>query len=338
MMPCAIDVHTHFVPEHLPPLPGGSLEKTWPSMAKGDSCDHRHVMVDGVVYRTVTNQCWSTQRRIDDMRASGVTHQVLSPMPELLSYWMNARDAGVLHRYLNEQMARIVADHPEQFSALAAVPLQDVDAAILELEHAATRLHLAGVEIGTNVNGIPIGAPQFRPFFAAAERLGMAVFVHAIRPAGVDRLVGSPLLQPVLAFPSEVGLAAASVITTNLMTAHAKLRLAFSHGGGSLGLLLPRLQHAWRSFDSLREQVPEAPFDQARRLFYDTLVYDRATLLYLLSRFGDHSLMIGSDYPFTIMEHDPVGRLAETAAGAATLSKLRSQNADRFLGRRPSAS
>jgi aminocarboxymuconate-semialdehyde decarboxylase len=334
----AFDVHTHFVPERLPTLPTGSHEKTWPSMAAGDRCDHRHVMVDGAVYRTVTEQCWSAQRRIDDMRTTGVTHQVLSPMPELLSYWMTAENAACLHRYLNEQMARIVLDHPAQFSALAAVPLQDVDAAILELEYAAAELHLSGVEIGTNVNGVPIGAPQFRPFFAAAERAGMAVFVHAIRPAGVERLVGSALLQPVVAFPGEVGLAAASVITTNLMAAHAELRLAFSHGGGSLALLLPRMQHAWETFDSLRHQVPEAPVEQARRLFYDTLVYDRDTLLFLLRVFGTNALMIGSDYPFSIMEQNPLARVTETAAESATLAKLRSENARRFLARHSMAS
>jgi aminocarboxymuconate-semialdehyde decarboxylase len=300
-------------------------------MANGDSCEHRHVMVKGQIYRTVTSQCWSAQRRIDDMSSCNLTRQVLSPMPELLSYWMAASDAAVLHRYLNEQMARIVDDHPQQFSALAAVPLQDLDSAILELEYAATELRLPGVEIGSNVNGIPIGAAQFRPFFAAAEKLSMSVFVHAIRPAGVDRLVGSPLLQPVLAFPGEIGLSAASVITTNLLPDHPALRIAFSHGGGSLALLLPRLQHAWETFDELREQVLESPLIQARRLSFDTLVYERETLLFLLNRFGADSLMVGSDYPFAIRDRDPLKRLSEAGLAEATMRKLRFENADRFL-------
>jgi aminocarboxymuconate-semialdehyde decarboxylase len=327
----AVDIHTHFVPEHLPTLPHGSAEKTWPSMAVGATCRNRHVMVGGQVYRTVSDQCWSAERRIEDMAACGLSHQVMSPMPELLSYWMEAGDAAVLHRYLNEQMAQIVVDHPQQFSALAAVPLQDVDTAIRELEFAANSLHLAGVEVGSNVNGVPIGAAQFRPFFATAAGLGMAVFVHAIRPAGIERLVGSPLLQPVVAFPGEVGLAVASVITTNLITEHVDLRLAFSHGGGTLGLLLPRLQHAWQTFGELREQMVESPIEQARRLFYDTLVYDADTLSFLLQRLGSDSLMIGSDYPFSIMERDPAGRLSELSSDPGTLRKLQFENAARFL-------
>ena len=302
-------------------------------MAAGATCDHRHVMVKGQIYRTVTNQCWNAQRRLDDMASCKLTRQVLSPMPELLSYWMAGTDAAILHRYLNEQMARIVDDHPQQFSALAAVPLQDLDAAIRELDYASTRLHLPGVEIGSNVNGTPIGAREFRPFFAAAEKLNMSVFVHAIRPTGVDRLVGSPLLQPVLAFPGEIGLAAASVITTDLMSDHPALRIAFSHGGGTLALLLPRLQHAWETFEELREQVLESPLIQARRLSFDTLVYERETLLFLLDRFGADALMIGSDYPFAIRDRDPQRHLWELGVSDTTLRQICFENAERFLSR-----
>ena len=74
----------------------------------------------------------------------------------------------------------------------------------------------AGVEIGSNINGVPVGHPSFDPFFEACEALGAAVFVHALKPAGMDRLVGPAPLQQVLAYPTDVGLAAASVITGNL--------------------------------------------------------------------------------------------------------------------------
>ena len=330
-----VDVHTHFVPERLPALPAGFSEATWPSMAQADNCCHRHVMVKGSIYRTVTDQCWSAPRRIEDMQGQGVTRQVLSPMPELLSYWMAPQVAAILHRDLNEQMAALATAHPEHFSALAAVPLQDVDLAIAELEYAAGVLHMAGAEIGSNVNGRPIGAPEFIPFFAAAERLGMAIFVHAIRPAGMDRLLGPPALEQALGFPNEIGFAAASVITTSLMVSHPRLKIAFSHGGGSLAMLLPRLQHAWHCFPALRSSMDVAPVDQARRLYYDTLVYDRATLVFLLQRFGADALMVGTDYPFSIMETDPLGRLMEAGFDEATLAKLRYANADRFLDGSP---
>ena len=329
----AIDIHTHFVPEHLPALPGGLSEPTWPLMAAADNCCHRHVMVKGSIYRTVTHQCWSGPQRITDMAGQGVTRQVLSPMPELLSYWMAPRVAAILHRDLNEQMAALATAHPDRFSVLAAVPLQDVELAIAEMEYAASVLRVPGVEIGSNINGRPIGAPEFVPFFEAAARLGMAVFVHAIRPAGMDRLIGPPALEQALGFPNEIGIAAASVITTSLKIRLPGLKIAFSHGGGSLAMLLPRLQHAWHCFPALRSSIEVAPAEQARRFHYDTLVYDRDTLLFLLNRFGEDALMVGTDYPFSIMETDPLGRLREAGLDGATVAKLRHGNAELFLSK-----
>ena len=327
----AIDIHTHFVPEHLALRPNGAGEHTWPCMAPAQSCCHRHVMIAGSVYRTVTEQCWSAPRRIDDMTPTGITHQVLSPMPELLSYWLPAKDARVLLRDINEQMALLVAGHPQRFSALAAVPLQDIDMAIAELEYAKNTLNLAGVEIGSNINGRPVGAPEFDAFFTAAARLDMPVFVHAIRPAGLERLIGPGLLEAALGFANEIGISAASAITTNMLVRHPALRIAFSHGGGSLAMLLPRLQHAWQVFPAIRECMAVAPLEQAQQLFFDTLVYEKMALRYLVERFGNKRLMIGTDYPFAILEPDPLLRLEEAGFDAATLCRLRYDNAAHFL-------
>ena len=51
---------------------------------------HRHVMISGKVYRTVSEQCWSPSRRLADLDGMGLARQAISPMPELLSYWMEA--------------------------------------------------------------------------------------------------------------------------------------------------------------------------------------------------------------------------------------------------------
>ncbi len=328
---CGIDVHAHVVPAELPPYLGRAAPAQWPSMAAADPC-HRHVMIAGKVYRTVSDRCWDVAKRLDDLPAMGLARQVLSPMPELLSTWLEPADAQPLLRYLNEQIAAMAAAAPDRLSGLGAVPLQDIDLAIAELDHAMTRLGLAGVEIGSNVNGTAIGDPRFDPFFEACEALGAAVFVHALRPAGLDRLVGPPVLQQALGYPTDVGLAAASVLTGGLIERRPRLRLAFSHGGGTLGLLLPRLEQARRAFPALAERMPVAPTELARRLFYDTLVFDGATLNHLIALFGATQLMVGTDYPFTFRDSTPIARLAAVGLDPAVVAQLAHGNAERFLG------
>ncbi|MFN3570995.1 MAG: amidohydrolase family protein, partial [Polaromonas sp.] len=193
-------------------------------------------------------------------------------------------------------------------------------------------LGFAGVEIGSNINGVAIGDARFHPFFAACEALGAAVFVHALKPTGMDRLVGPAPLQQVLAYPTDVGLAAASVITGNLVLRHPRLRIAFSHGGGTLASLLPRLQQGWSVFPGLREQVESAPAEQARRLYFDTLVFDAPTLRHLVDLFGDTQLMLGTDYPFNFHERTPVARIEAAGFDSASAERLVHRNAETFLG------
>src|SRR5205085_3916692 len=118
----------------------------WPSMAPADSACDRHVMIDGRVYRTVPDASWDGKRRIEQMTGMGVTHQVVSPMPELLSYWLEPDDALALTRFMNEDLAALCKSDPARFTGLGAVPLQDVQLAIGELER-CLKLGLAGAEI-----------------------------------------------------------------------------------------------------------------------------------------------------------------------------------------------
>ena len=333
-MRCAcggVDVHSHVVPENFPTYIGRTVPTDWPSMAPAQAC-HRSVMIAGKNYRTVVDKCWDVAKRLQDLPAMGLELQVVSPMPELLSYWMDAADAQQLLRFLNDQIATMVAESGGHLAGLGAVPLQDVDLAIRELEYVVKTLGFPGVEIGSNINGVPVGAPQFDPFFEACEALDAAVFVHAIRPAGMERLVGPAPLQQVLGYPSDVGLAAASVITSNLLVRRPKLRIAFSHGGGTLASLLPRLQQGWGVFSALKEAVTESPTEQARRLFYDTLVFDTPTLRHLVASFGDTQLLVGTDYPFNFHDHTPVQRIEAAGFDDETVARLVHRNAERFLG------
>ncbi|MFY9513389.1 MAG: amidohydrolase family protein [Rubrivivax sp.] len=335
---CGIDIHAHVVPAEFPRHLAAAGLATAPAPDAQGLC-HRHVLAQGKHYRTVSEKCWSAPRRLADFEAMGLSHQVVSPMPELLSYWLDLAAAQPLIRYLNEQTAALCAESGGRLLGLAAVPLQDIDAAIAELQHStqALGLGLVGVEIGSNVNGSAVGDPRFLPFFEACVALDLPVFVHALKPAGMERLVGPAPLQQVLAYPGDVGLAAASVITGGLLQKLPALRIGFSHGGGTLAALLPRLQQGWQVFPALRDSIAEAPREQARRLFYDTLVFDTPMLQHLLHSFGGSALMLGTDHPFNFHDTRPLARLDDAGLDAATRDALAFGNARRFLGRRAPA-
>jgi len=325
----AIDVHNHVVPEQFPKYAGKGTNVPWPSMADAHAC-HKHVMISGKVYRTVADGCWSVPRRVEDMGKQGIARQAISPMPELLSYWLPLDDAKVMVRYLNDQIAEMIGQAPRRFVGLGCVPLQDMDSALRELEYIKT-LKFSGVEIASHVNGTSIGDPRFEPFFAACEKTGAAVFVHALRPAGMERIVGAFSEQAVL-FPNEIAIACASMITGGVAARHPKLRIAFSHGGGTMSILLPRLVHAWNMVQKTKESLTESPAVTAKRFYYDNVLFDSDSVKFLINRFGAGQVLVGSDYPFALGEQDPLGRLRNAGLDEKTMALIGSTNAKRFLG------
>jgi aminocarboxymuconate-semialdehyde decarboxylase len=327
----AIDIHTHIVPAEFPAYAGKHSGAGWPSMTAAHDCHHKNVMIDGKNFRTVTDECWDVERRAEAMARMGIARQVLSPMPELLSYWLPLDDALPLTRHVNDTIAAMVARAPGKFIGLGGVPMQDPDAAARELEK-LMRDGFRGVELGSNINGVALGDPRFESFFAAAEEFNAAVFVHALHPSGKERIVGSPTLMAYIGFPLETAYCIASLMTGGMLTRHPRLRLAFSHGGGAFASILPRLAKGWTIKPEFAERIGVSPFEHARKLYYDTLVYDTATLRHLIETFGVRQLCIGTDFPFDIHEHHPVEAVFALKLSDGDVRRLHHDNAARFLG------
>lgn len=100
-------------------------------------------------------------------------------------------------------------------------------------------------------------------------------------------------------------------------------------------MLLPRLQQAMSVFPALKDSVHRSPTEQARELYYDTLVFDPHTLAHLVQTFGASQLMIGTDYPFNFHDKHPVERIQNAGCNDSVIQQLTYANARRFLGIEP---
>ena len=104
------------------------------------------------------------------------------------NYWgkIEGNVVNVEYTPIGNDSTRVAALLSGQVDVIEPVPLQDVDAAIVELEHAVKVLKLSGVEIGTNINGTVIGDPKLEPFFAAAQDLDMKLSLHSLTSRRAD--------------------------------------------------------------------------------------------------------------------------------------------------------
>lgn len=297
-----VDFHTHIIPEDIPNFVEKFGGERWPTLEKTCSCG-ANIMVAGKVFREVTDQVWSPEKRIKDMDAEGVDIQVLSPIPVTFSYWAEPEAAEEMSQIQNDFIAETVKQYPNRFIGLGTVPLQDIEASIKEMDRCIHKLGLKGIEIGSNINGKNLDDPSFTAFFEMAEKWEVPLFVHPWETLGKERMPRHNFMYTV-GMPSETALAAASLINGGVMEKFPRLKVCFAHGGGSFPYILPRLDQGWKVWPHLR-LTSQPPSHYAKNFYFDSLNYDPLNLKYLVDRFGYDKIVMGSDYPFLLREIPP---------------------------------
>jgi len=289
-------------------------------------------MIDGREFRTLEAAYFDLGSRLALMDREGIGLQVVSPLPELLGYWLDADVAIQLAGLTNVTAAKIQTAAPGRIAALGMLPLQDIPSAVAMVpELAESGLH--GIEVGSNVNGHSIADPMFDPVWEALTRHDLAVWVHGARPAGTERLLGPGMLVNVIAIPQDCTLAIASFIATDVLARHPTLKLGFAHGGGGFGALLDRLEFVWQNYPALHDTSSISPRQYAKRFCYDTVTYSVPYLRYLLDAFGADNLICGTDGPTAGTQYDCANFVMEACRGdGASAEKILSGNATRFFG------
>lgn len=249
--------------------------------------------------------------RIHEMDRMGVDMQVVSPAPFQYFYFTAPKLGASLAREVNEGIASIVAGNPERFAGFGSVPLQSVEHAIQELEHAVLDLGLRGVEINTQVNGLNLTDPALGldPFFQRAQELKAAVFLHPIGFTHAQRLKDH-YFNNVIGNPLETTLALSHIIFDGVLARYPKLRIIAPHGGGYLPHYWARMDHAWRARPDSRTIIKTRPSKYLEKVYFDTITFDPRMIRNLIDRFGAKQVLLGTDYPYDMGETNPLGLIA----------------------------
>ncbi len=239
--------------------------------------------------------------RLAALDAAGIDVQVLSPNPLTYLHHIPAPEAVAFCRTHNDALAARVAAHPDRLAGLAALPMQDIGAAIEELDRATRELGLIGAAIGTDLP-IPLHAPAMDRFYAALTARDLPLFLHPA-PAGIDGPPGDPALSRfdldvITGFAAQEVAAVATLIFGEVPDRHPGLDICLSHGGGSTAFLLGRLARAARR----RPWAPaalraEGAFEERlARLWFDTHLNSDGALALLVAAVGDDRLVWGTNF------------------------------------------
>ncbi|HEX8168565.1 MAG TPA: amidohydrolase family protein [Beijerinckiaceae bacterium] len=269
--------------------------------------------------------------RLADLDAMGLDRQLVMPPPPQCYYTVPLDIAVEAARIVNDGLAEYVAHRPDRFTALGTVPMPDGEAAAKELERCMGSLGFKGVQVLTNVAGRELSDPAFAPFWAKAEELGALVVIHPNGFTHAERLRRF-YFNNVIGNPLETTIALHYLIFDGVLERHPDLKILAVHGGGYLGAYWGRIDHAWGARSDCRADLPNPPTSYLRKVYFDTVVFTPGQLRALVDTFGADRILMGTDYPFDMMDSDPIGHVVAAGFDEATTAKIVGGNAQRLLG------
>jgi aminocarboxymuconate-semialdehyde decarboxylase len=249
--------------------------------------------------------------RFADMDAMGVDMQLVMPPPPQLYHTVALEHAVPAAQMINDGVAEFVSKHPDRFIPTGTVPMQDGNEAAKELERCMKTLKFKGVEILTNVAGRELSDPAFAPFWKKAEELDALVIIHPNGFTEGQRL-SRFYFNNIIGNPFETTLALHYLIFDGVLERHPMLKILAVHGGGYLGAYSGRIDHAWGARSDSHGGLPRPPTTYLKRVYVDTVVFTPLQLESLVKTFGVDRVVMGTDFPFDMLEADPIGHIADT--------------------------
>ena len=312
---------------------------------------------EGMVKRlTSIRMLWDMDARVEMLSQWPGLQQVISPAappPEALFGPDGSPEAA---RICNDGLAEICRRWPDIFPTfVAALPMNNVPAALEEMDRAIEQLGACGVMVMTNVLGRPLDDPEFLPVFErATHRHGVPIWMHPLRPAGFTDYATEPKsryeIWQVMGWPYETTAAMARIVFSGMFDKIPGLRILTHHCGGMLPYFAGRAETLWaqlgaRTTDEDYSQVLsglEKPFMEYFRGFYgDTVLGGSASALRCgLDFFGEDRVVFASDCPFDpeggeMYIREGIASIESLGLDAAAQEKLFLRNAERLLSRRP---
>jgi aminocarboxymuconate-semialdehyde decarboxylase len=293
-----IDMHSHIIPRVLPDWTKkfGYGDFIFLKANEDRSAD---MMQGGKFFRRILENCWDEELRIDEYSHFENQVQVVCTIPVLFAYWSKPKHGLEISEFLNDHIADLVSRFPKNYIGLGTLPMQDTELAIQELDR-CKKIGLVGIQIGSNINDLNLGEERFYPIFEACERLGMAVMIHPWQMMGQDSM-RKYWLPWLVGMPAETSRAACSMIFSGILEKLPKLRICFSHAGGSFLPTLGRIEHGFNCRpDLVAIDNPINPREYLKKFWVDSITHDIDLLKYILKLQGSEKVCFGTDYPFPL--------------------------------------
>ena len=270
-----------------------------------------------VRYASAIRPLWDMEARLKAISAWPDLQQVVAlgqPTPEMA---VGPQQSPELARIANDGMAKIRDDNPDRFPAfVASLAMNNVDAALAEMDRAVEQLGATGIQILTNVNGRALDAPDlFSIFERITNRYGLPIWMHPFRPPTVPDYAGESVsdyeIWAILNWPHESSVAMARIVFSEMFDRLPNLRIITHHCGATIPYLAGRVGPMWDEIgtrgndarlQAIRKRMADKglrPIDYFKKFYGDTVLGGITSALRCgLDFFGPEHVVFGTDFPY----------------------------------------
>ncbi len=241
--------------------------------------------------------------------------QILTLGAPFIESIVGPEDSVELARIANDGMAELVAKYADRFvSAVASLPMNNVDAALKEVERAIEGLHLRGIQLSSDINGKPLDSSEFLPLFEMMAKYDLPILLHPdIVPNSVPDYPGEEesryLIHLIFQWPYRTTCAMTRLAMSGIFERFPNLKIITHHCGAMVPFFKNRIETCYASYEKLLNtsypHLIQEPLDYFHRFYADTAVNGSSMALMCgYEFFGVDHMLFATDMPYDAQQGD----------------------------------
>ena len=323
-----IDLHGHFVPDTMFEYVRKHGDKIGKELVTKDGQDyvfHR----SGNMCVKITRGYYDYDAKMADMEKMGIDKSVLSISPLYLNYEVKKEYALDTCMIANDWVAERVCTYPESFGGMAAVPMQDADMALKELERAHTELGLHALCIAPMILDKMLDEEEFFPIYEYCANNGILIYMHPNFPdPEVLTSFSKYYTVNLIALMTQTCVALTRLIFGGVLEKYPALKVLASHAGGHFPYQLGRLIHGYEVREEPKINGARSPEKYLKNVYFDTITHWTPALQFLVDAFGADQVVIGTDYPYDMGDFRPFQNVDALRISQSDREKICHKNAE----------
>jgi predicted TIM-barrel fold metal-dependent hydrolase len=252
----------------------------------------------------------------------------------------------------NDGLAELVRRHDRFLGFVAALPMNNPDAALAEMNRAVDDLGACGVQMYSNAAGRPLDAPELLPLFAEAARRDIPIWIHPARGADFADYQSEKKSQYEIwwtfGWPYETSVAMARLVFSGYFDRFPNLKIITHHMGAMIPYFEGRVGYGWDQlgtrtsdvdYTALLKSMKRRPVDYFKQFYADTALFGAAPATRCgYEFFGADRVVFASDMPFEpapgLYARETIRCVEALGLSDEEKTKIYRGNAERLLKRR----